>query len=97
MARTIVLAVLLGVIGLVVGYLIFARVPVTNELYPLKTLFQTPERGADGTPAERLGNELEDLARGVAGITAARQNTLISGGVGVLLGVIIGVAGRRRR
>jgi hypothetical protein len=82
--RTVMLAVVLGIVGLVVGYLIFARRPLLEGWYPVETLLSNPEH--------MVGETVQDLR----GVTAARQNTLISGGVGVILGVVIGLAIPRR-
>jgi hypothetical protein len=80
----IILAVIFGVVGLVVGYLIFGRLALTNELIPLGQLFST-------------GNGLLDSLRDIAGFAEKRQNIYISGGVGVAVGIVLGFALRRRR
>ena len=82
--RVVVLALVLGVVGLVVGYFIFARRPVLDGWYPVEWLLRTPESGA------------RETIRDLAGITAARQNTLIAGGAGIVLGVVIGLTTGRR-
>ena len=85
MRNLIILAVIFGVVGLVVGYLIFGRLGLTNELIPVGQLFSSGDTifGAIG--------------RDIAGFSAKRQNIFVSGGVGVLVGIILGFALKRRR
>jgi len=81
----IILAVIFGIVGLVVGYLIFGRLEFTNELIPVGQLFSS-------------GNSLfGEIGRQIAGFQAKRQSIYISGGVGVLVGGVLGFALRRRR
>ncbi len=75
--------ILLGFVGLVVGYLIFGR--VGGEYLSVKQLFQ---------PAKNI---IEDIARNVAGIQDARRNIWISGAVGAGLGLIVSMLNDRRR
>lgn len=79
--RIILFGVLLGAVGLVVGYLIFAR-GMGGEYVSISTLFQTPE--------SVVGN-LVDEATGVAEM---RQNILIAGAVGLGLGVVAALVRR---
>jgi hypothetical protein len=87
MLRRIILAiVVLGAVGLVVGYLIFARTP--NGYLSLKSLI---------SPAK---NVIDDLVKNVRGIPQIRQSILICGAVGGGLGLVIAAVaggGRRRR
>jgi hypothetical protein len=78
--RIIGFALILGVIGLVVGYLIFGR--VAGEFIQISTLLQTPD------------NFLSSAVQNLAGINEARQNILISGAVGAGVGVVAGVIRR---
>lgn len=80
MQRIIGFALILGVIGLVVGYLIFGR--VAGEFIQISTLLQTPD------------NFLSSAVQNLAGINEARQNILISGAVGAGVGVVAGVIRR---
>ncbi len=89
MRNLIILAVLFGIIGLAVGYLIFGRWGLTNDLIPLRDLFGSAET-AFGRAAREVVGEL-------AGLSAKRQSIYISGGVGVAIGVVVGLLIRRRR
>jgi hypothetical protein len=81
--RMILWAVILGIVGLVVGYLIFGR--IAGDYVPVGQLLQ---------PAK---NVLEDLAQSLTGVQSARRSVLISGAVGAAVGLIVGAVGRRRR
>ena len=90
MLRRIILAIiLLGAVGLVVGYLIFAHTP--GGYLSLKSLL-TPAKGL-----EKLG----ELAKYRADVPQLRQSILIcgavGGGVGLLAAVLAGGGRRRRR
>jgi hypothetical protein len=86
MLRRIILAIIvLGAVGLVVGYLIFARKPDGGYL-SLKSLL---------SPAK---NVLDDLVKNVRGIPQVRQSILICGAVGGGIGLVTAaLAGRGRR
>lgn len=84
MRNLIIFGVLFGVIGLVVGYLIFGRWGLTNDLIPLRDLFSSAD------------NLIGEVARDVAGLSDKRQSIFISGGVGVIVGVVVGLLVRRR-
>lgn len=83
MKRVLVSAVVLGILGLVVGYLIFGR--VAGEYIPIQTVFRMPE------------NFVGSLAQNITGVTDARRSILIAGAVGLGLGVVASGAGGRRR
>ena len=90
MLRRIILAIImLGAVGLVVGYLIFARTP--GGYLSLKSLL-TPAKGL-----EKLG----ELAKYRADVPQLRQSILIcgavGGGAGLLAAVLTGGGRRRRR
>ncbi len=90
MRRIIGSALVVAVIGLVVGYLIFGR-NVAGEFIPLDQLLTLPGDGAVGF-LQQAGQEL-------TGIRDARQNILISGALGLAVGAAVGVfapGGRRR-
>ena len=90
MLRRIILAIIvLGAIGLAVGYLIFARTP--GGYLSLKSLL-SPAKGA----IEKLG----ELAKYRADVPQIRQSILICGAVGGgigLVGAAVAGGGRRRR
>lgn len=85
MRRIIIAIIVVGVLGLVVGYLIFAR--TSNGYLSLKSLV---------SPSK---NVLDDLVKAVTGIKKVRQNILICGAVGAGVGLVLGVVagGSRRR
>ncbi len=86
MKYVVILGVLLALGGLVVGYLAFANIPLVNQRYSIEALLQ---------PA---GSELGRLVQDLAGLRSARRDILLSGGVGLVAGVVLGaVVGRRRR
>jgi hypothetical protein len=81
MRRVVLLAVLLGAVGLVFGYLIFGR--MAGEYLSIESLIRPSQ------------NVLQKLADSVLGIQRIRQNILISGGVGVAVGIVAGLVSRR--
>ena len=82
MRRTIVLIIVLAAVGLVVGYLIFAR--TEGGYVSLKALLR---------PTRHL---LDELVKKVTGIETMRRNILISGAVGAGVGLVLGLATGRR-
>jgi hypothetical protein len=80
--RIIIFVIVIGIIGLVVGYFIFGR--IGGEYIQVKHLFE---------PAQNI---LEDIAESITGIQKARRNIWISGAVGAAIGLIVAVAARRR-
>ncbi len=69
-------ALILGILGLGIGYLIFGR--VGGDFIAIQTLFSPPD------------NILSELGQKITGVTEARNNILISGAVGLGLGAILG-------
>lgn len=87
MKNALVAALVLGIIGLFVGYLLFAR--LGNGHIPISTLLGM---------SNNLGDTLRNLAIGlVAKLPVIRRNILVSGLVGVVVGLVIGLVIRRRR
>ncbi|HAN18934.1 MAG: hypothetical protein A2X13_11935 [Bacteroidetes bacterium GWC2_33_15] len=76
MKKTLILILLFGILGLVAGYFLFGK--IGDEYVSLKTIFSNSS------------NAIESLGRKISGIEKMKQNILISGGVGGLLGLIIG-------
>lgn len=74
-------ALFLGVIGLVVGYFLFGK--VGNSYIGLKALI---------IPSESLLSQLGNKLRGVETI---RQNILLAGGAGAVIGSVLGVVRSR--
>lgn len=81
MKRTIILIVVFIVIGLIFGYLIFGR--MAGEYVSLDVIFSQSE------------NALESIGRNIAGLEQMRQNILISGGVGGIVGLILSLIRRK--
>lgn len=72
--------IFLGLLGLVVGYLIFGR--VGGEFIAITDLLNFSE------------NILDDITQSITGVKQARQNILVSGAVGAGVGLIL-TLGRR--
>ena len=85
MLRRVILGIiLLGAVGLVIGYLIFAR--TSHGYMSLKSLL-TPSR-----------NVIDELVKGVQNIPQRQRSILIAGAVGGGVGLLVGaMAGRGRR
>ncbi|UCF99620.1 MAG: hypothetical protein JSV89_08770 [Spirochaetaceae bacterium] len=77
MKRIILLLIVVGIIGLAVGYLIFAR---TSSGYVSIQVLISPSK-----------NVLDDLVKSVTGIKKIRQNILICGAVGAGVGLVLGL------
>jgi len=83
MKRTILLLFIVGIIGLAVGYLIFAR---TASGYVSIQVLISPSK-----------NVLDDLVKSVTGIKQIRRNILICGAVGAGVGLLLGLVTSRAR
>jgi len=83
MKRIILLLIVVGIIGLAVGYLIFAR---TDSGYVSIQVLVSPSK-----------NVLDDLVKSVTGIKRIRQNILICGAVGAGVGLLVGLVTSRAR
>ena len=83
MKRIILLLIIVGIIGLAVGYLIFAR---TSSGYVSIQALISPSK-----------NVLDDLVKSVTGIKQIRQNILICGAVGAGVGLLLGLVTSRAR
>ncbi len=78
----VIFTVVLGLIGFFLGYLIFGR--FLGEHMAFKDLFARPQ------------NVLGEIGQSLTGIKTARQNILITTGVGTAVGFLVGVFLRRR-
>ena len=83
MKRIILLLIVVGIIGLAVGYLIFAR---TDSGYVSVEVLFSPSK-----------NVLDELVKSVTGIKQIRQNILICGAVGAGVGLLLGLVSSRAR
>ena len=83
MKRIILLLIIVGIIGLAVGYLIFAR---TGSGYVSVQVLFSPSK-----------NVLDELVKSVTGIKQIRQNILICGAVGAGVGLVLGLVTSRAR
>ncbi|MFW6248132.1 MAG: hypothetical protein ACOC3H_03320, partial [bacterium] len=79
MRNVLLLAVVFGVVGLVIGYLIFARAPVTGELISIGNLIQPPN--------DLIGEIVSELSQ----FSEIRRNILYTGAGGVVVGIVLGV------
>ena len=77
MKRTILLVIALGILGLIVGYLFFAR--TADGYIKISRVF---------TPSEKL---LEKVGDALIGMEKIRHNIMISTGAGAGAGLIIGL------
>ncbi len=68
-------AVTFGLLGLVVGYLIYGK--IAGDYVSLSTLFATSN------------NVLESAVQSLAGIDAMRSKILMCGAVGAVIGVVV--------
>ncbi len=66
--------VIFTIIGLLIGYLLFGK--MGGEYLDISTIFGSS------------GGGLGDFARDLSGITKARNNIMITGGVGFVIGLI---------
>jgi hypothetical protein len=83
MKRIILLLIVVGIIGLAVGYLIFAR---TGSGYVSVQVLVSPSK-----------NVLDELVKSVTGIKRIRQNILICGAVGAGVGLLLGLVTSKAR
>lgn len=81
MKKTGFLIIIFAIIGLILGYLIFGR--IAGEYVSLDTIFQDSN------------NVIEKLGRNISGLKEMKQNILITGGAGGLLGLIISLFRRK--
>ena len=79
MKNIIILGIVLAVLGLLFGYFVFGK--IAGEYVSVKVLFTSSS-----------GSVIRGLAQKLVGITTIRRNILISGGVGLVAGVILGAA-----
>ena len=88
MRNILVLAIMFGIIGLVVGYFLFAKY-VNGSYIPVDQLITGPHGVFQTVASAFAQNTLPEI----------RRNIIISGLVGVVAGFVIGVGtrgGRRR-
>jgi len=67
--------IIFAVIGLIFGYLIFGK--FAGDYVSLSTVFGSSE------------NALESFGRNISGLSTMKQNILISGAVGAIVGFVI--------
>ncbi len=84
MKNVVLLAVVFGIVGLIVGYLIFARAPLTGELISIGDLFRRPN--------DLVGQIVND----VLAFETIRRSILLSGAGGAVVGIILGAVVNRR-
>ncbi len=75
MKNIVLFIIIFAIIGLVAGYLIFGR--IQGEYIDISLIFAN-EKGI-----------IKSFGRQLAGITTMKQNILISGGVGALIGFLL--------
>ncbi len=88
MRGTIGAVIGVGIVGLVVGYLIFAN-EGSGHYIPVGLLV--------GIKANTFGGAVQGFfTRLTTNLPAIRQNIIISGIIGAAVGLVISIAGRRR-
>lgn len=75
MKKFIIYILIFGILGLLFGYLFFGK--IAGEYVHIKTIFSSSQ------------NALESIGRNISGITGMKQNILISGGLGAIVGLIL--------
>jgi len=81
MKKTIIYIIIFAIIGLIIGYLFFGK--VAGDYISIKAIFSSAD------------NPFETLGRNISGLSKMKQNILICGGVGAVLGGIISLARRK--
>ena len=81
--RAISLAIVLGIVGLAAGYFIFAQ--FNGTYLSIKDLIFPPK------------NILDNVGQAITGAAKIRQNILICGGAGAVVGLILGALSGSRR
>ena len=81
--KPLLFAVLLGAVGLIAGYLLFAQ--FNGQLIPVKDLLMPSK------------NILDDIGKALTGTEKIRQNILICGGAGAVAGFLIGIFSGKKR
>ncbi len=84
MRNVLLLAVVLGITGLVVGYFMFARAPITGDYIAIETLLDPPEG--------IIGRLMEDIGQ----FARIRRSIVLTGAGGAVLGVILGLIVNKR-
>ena len=81
MKKPVLFIVVFAIIGLIVGYLIFGR--ISGEYVDLNLIFQQADSG------------IETFGRKLSGIATMKQNILISGGVGAVVGFVVSLLSKK--
>ena len=84
MKNALLLLFVLGVVGIVAGYFIFARWPITNEMISIQDLVSQP--------SDILGSLLSEVSQ----LSEIRRNVLLTGAGGAVLGLVLGILVSRR-
>lgn len=75
MKKLVIYILLFGIIGLIIGYLLFGK--MGGEYINVKVIFNSSK------------SAIESFGRNVSGLAKIKQNILISGGIGAVLGLVI--------
>lgn len=81
MKKTITLALILGILGLIIGYLIFAK--VGDSYIAIRHLI-----GGGNNFLEKLGNEIR-------GVDEIRSKIILTGAGGIILGIVLGFSRKK--
>ncbi|MCK5168705.1 MAG: hypothetical protein KAQ75_02410 [Bacteroidales bacterium] len=75
MKKLVIYILLFGIIGLIIGYLLFGK--IGGDYINVKVIFNSSK------------NAIESFSRNISGLAKIKQNILISGGIGAVLGLVI--------
>ena len=81
--KIILLLMIFAIIGLIVGYFIFGQ--INGEFVSPVDIFKSPD------------NFISRTINNLVGIDEIRQNILISGAIGAIMGIIIGATFKRNK
>ena len=84
MRNVLLLALILGIAGIVVGYFVFARAPITGDYISIGNLIDPPN------------NLLGRLVSEIGQFAQIRRNILLTGAGGAVLGLVLGFVVSRR-
>ncbi len=82
--RVVLFALLLGIVGLVIGYFLFANY-IGDKYVSVERLLRSSN------------NFIEKIEDSVLNLARIKRNILISGAAGAGLGLLLGLIARRRR
>ena len=100
MKQLLLFALIFGIIGLFAGYMFFGK--IGNEYISISRFFQSGSSTSNSSdPLQRLTNTLKETVEGVrdslSGLEHIRWNIILSGLLGVSIGINLSILTARRR